>query len=277
MRFLPPSSLQLLIGGTLAALAALLSWRLRWLKGSGAWAAFGLGSIVFGLGGIAWALVLLTFFISSSLLSVLFKKQKSSSDSFYEKGSRRDAGQVLANGFIAGLFVVLHVFLPDSWIPWTGFAAALAAANADTWATELGTLNKRLPILITSGKSVPRGTSGAVSLTGTLAALLGAAAVSAVAWFFSPPDLPPFSPACLPLVAIAGLFGSLVDSFLGAKIQAIYYCPTCHKETEQPLRHSCGTTTRFLKGCVWVDNDWVNLLCTASSALAAILTLSLLY
>lgn len=270
MHFLPPSLLQLLIGGGLAALVAFLSWRLRWLKGSGAWAAFGLGSVVFGLGGIAWSMVLLTFFISSSLLSALFKKQKASPQTFYEKGSRRDAGQVLANGFIAGFFVVLHVFLPDSWIPWTGFTAALAAANADTWATELGVLNKRLPILITNGKPVPHGTSGAVSLTGTLAALLGAVAVSAVAWFFSPADLPPLSPAWLPLAALSGLLGSLVDSFLGAKIQAVYYCPACRKETEKNLLHSCGTTPVLLRGWNWLDNDWVNLFCTASASLLMI-------
>ena len=66
----------------------------------------------------------------------------------YSKGGRRDAAQVLANGGIAGLFVILHNLLPGSWLPWAGFCAAMAAANADTWATELGILNPGKPIKI---------------------------------------------------------------------------------------------------------------------------------
>jgi uncharacterized protein (TIGR00297 family) len=268
---IPASTVQIVAGAVLAAAAALLAWRLRWLKGSGAWAAFGLGFVVFGLGGISWAVVLLTFFITSSLLSLLFRGRKRAAEAGYEKGSRRDAGQVLANGLVAGLFVVAHVFFPDSWLPWTGFAAALAAANADTWATELGVLSKRQPVLVSTGKKVPAGTSGAISLTGTLAAAAGALIIGTVAWFIWPPDAIPSTPWWILLIGVCGLLGSFFDSWLGARFQAVYFCPVCQKETECADKHHCGTATVFLRGQRWLDNDWVNLFCTSIAPIAAIL------
>lgn len=272
---LSPSLMQLLIGGILAAIAAVISWALHWLKGSGALAAFVLGLVVFGLGGLSWAYVLLTFFVTSSLLSVLFKKQKQQIEQSYQKSSKRDAGQVFANGAIAGLFVVAHVFFPDSRLTWTGFVAALAAANADTWATELGILSKRNPILVTTGKPVTAGTSGAVSLTGMIGAGLGSAVVVLVAWLFWPGAVMPATIWWIPLVFACGWIGSLVDSWLGASFQAIYFCPACHKETERETVHDCGTSTEYLRGWRWMDNDWVNLLCTCVSALLALLLILL--
>ena len=271
MHVIPPSTVLLAAGAILAAVAALLAWRLRWLSGGGAWAAFGLGLIVFGLGGIPWATVLLAFFVTSSALSALFRKRKVHAEEAYEKTSRRDAGQVLANGLVAGFFVVLHVFFPDSWLPWTGFAAALAAANADTWATELGVLGKRDPILITNGKSVPAGTSGAISLPGTLAAALGALLIGVTALFAWPMDSIPSGAWWIVLITVCGLLGSLFDSWLGARFQAVYYCSTCQKETEKAVRHTCGAETSYLRGLRWLDNDWVNLFCTSIAPLLALL------
>lgn len=275
MEFLPASTLQLILGLILALAAAFTAWGLKWLSGGGAIAAFILGAVVFGLGGLSWAVVLLVFFVTSSSFSKLFKRSKANPEKFYAKGSRRDAGQVFANGGIAGLFVVAHVFFPDSWLPWVGFVAAFAAANADTWATELGALSRKAPRLISTGKPVEGGTSGGVTLLGTLAALAGSALVVGAAWGFWPGDRPPAQWTQLLVLVLAGLLGSLVDSWLGATVQAIYYCPTCKKETEKTPAHHCGTPTSHLRGWEWLDNDWVNILCTGSGAILAVLALEL--
>src|SRR5438093_5230732 len=49
-----------------------------------------------------------------------------------------------------------------------GPAGALAAAAADTWATEIGAFSPFAPRLITSGRQVPRGTSGGITVLGSL-------------------------------------------------------------------------------------------------------------
>lgn len=266
---------QLLTGAILAGLVGLAAYLGKMLTPGGAAAAAILGTVVFGLGGGSWAVILLMFFISSSLLSFLLKKRKSAAESNYAKGSTRDAGQVLANGGLGGLAVFMQLFFPQSPLPWLLFGAAFAAANADTWATELGVLDPSLPRLITTGKRVERGTSGGVSRVGTLAALTGAAFISLGMLLVSPAGMT--APSIHEklvwalIVLVSGFTGSLVDSILGATLQAMYYCPTCRKETEKYPLHTCGTPTRFIRGWQWMNNDWVNLFCTLSACLAGVI------
>src|SRR5574342_803486 len=141
--------MQILYGFILAILAAYLAHRAHSLNRSGAFAATLVGTTIFGIGGWQWAFLLLTFFITSSALSRAFKKRKQGLSEKFSKGHERDAGQVFGNGGLATLFVALHAFYPGSLVPWVGFAASLAAVNADTWATELGVLNPTPPRLIT--------------------------------------------------------------------------------------------------------------------------------
>lgn len=258
--------MQILLGLALAAIISLLAWHFHSLSADGAVAATGLGTIVFGLGGWTWAVLLLIFFSSSSALTYAFKSRKRTLVEDYAKGGRRDAGQVLSNGGIAGLFVVLHLLYAQATWPWLGFAAALAAVNADTWATELGVLDRFPPRLITNlRKPVSKGTSGGLSVVGTLAALLGSVVVGAAAAAFSTSD----QWLWFGLISVSGLLGSLLDSLLGATVQAMYFCPTDRKETERYPLHSCGTATIHIRGWRWLNNDWVNLACSLGGVLAA--------
>jgi len=264
---------QLLIGFLLAIIVAIAAYRAHSLSRSGALAALLEGTIIFGLGGWQWAVILLIFFVSSSLLSRLFSKRKSKLNEKFDKGSQRDAGQVLANGGIAALFAGLHFFLPDALWPWLAFTASLAAVNADTWATELGVLNPTPPRLITTSKIVEKGTSGGISPGGTLAALAGAGLVAASAQLVRP--VPGFL-LLFSLTTLAGLLGALFDSYLGATVQAIYICPTCNKETERHPLHTCGTTTSLLRGFTWLNNDIVNIGCALTGALLGFVILWLM-
>ena len=125
-------------------------------------------------------------------------------------------GQVIANGGICGAFVLLHLLLPDAeWI-WLGFAGTLAAANADTWGTELGVLSKRQPRLITSLKPVPRGTAGAVTLDGTLASLGGALFIGLLAVLVAPLPSLVDAAARVMLIGLAGLVGAQVRTRISA-------------------------------------------------------------
>jgi Raf kinase inhibitor-like YbhB/YbcL family protein/uncharacterized protein (TIGR00297 family) len=266
------SLLQLPLGIILAAIIAVAAYLVKSLSRSGAIAAFVLGSVIFGIGGISWSILLLAFFISSSGLSKLFKKRKLALDEKFSKGSRRDAGQVAANGAIAGILTILFpLFGGSSWI-WAAFAGALAAVNADTWATELGVLSKSSPRLITTGMTVEPGTSGGISLAGTLAALGGSMFIAIPAVLFQPAgfSLNNWQNLLLFLIiTFSGLAGSMIDSFLGATIQAIYFCSNCQKQTEKHPLHSCGNPTRLIRGNAWLNNDWVNTFCSFSGAILA--------
>lgn len=257
----------LLLGFILGLFIAFLAWRAGALSPSGAWAATAVGGVIFGLGGLPWAFLLLLFFISSSLWSKAFPRRKDPLSEKYAKGSQRDWGQVLANGGLAASLALAHGWRPDQGWLWIAFAAALATVNADTWATELGVFSPSPPRRITSGAVVERGASGGVTPLGYLAALAGAALIAAAAALLSPPTVP--EGKITAAVLLGALAGCTLDSILGATVQAMYYCPGCHKETERHPTHLCGAPTRPLRGWRWLTNDWVNLISSLAGALLA--------
>jgi len=258
--------MQILYGFIPAIIIAYLAYRAHSLSKSGVLAATLVGTVVFGLGGLQWAILLMIFFVTSSGLSRAFKKRKQGLNEKFSKGSERDAGQVFGNGGLATLFVLVYALYPESIVGWLGFAASLAAVNADTWATELGVLNPTAPRMVTDlRKRVEKGTSGGISLFGTLASLFGASIIALpAAWFANNWIL-------FPMIALAGLAGSLFDSLLGATVQAMYFCPTDQKETEKHPLHTCGTETVHIRGWEWLDNDWVNFACSVFGVMVALL------
>jgi uncharacterized protein (TIGR00297 family) len=274
--------LNFFIGMVVGVGIACLAYRAQALNRGGATAAAVLGTVVFGLGGVGWALVMLTFFVSSSGLSKFINASKADAGAEFAKGSKRDAWQVAANGGVGGIlaltyFILLKLSPASGLLPWlwVGFAASLAGANADTWGTELGALNPRRPVLLTNFRRVPAGTSGAVSLVGSLAALAGSALVAGVAvltgrvgWV---PQIQLSDWLVFVIISTAGFIGAWIDSLLGATLQATYYCPTCEKHTEKHPTHNCGAQTARARGLPWLNNDWVNLACTLSAALAGVL------
>jgi uncharacterized protein (TIGR00297 family) len=259
-------------GLLLGALIGYLAWRARSLTSSGGVAAALTGGLIFGLGGVPWAVLLLAFFISSSALSRLGIRRKLVLSEKFSKGSQRDWGQVLANGGLGAILALALVLGINRDGLWFAFAGCMAAVNADTWATELGTFSTALPRLITNGKVVDQGTSGGITFLGYVAATGGAALIGGLAALFSRLATSAGTSWLLTMgiIILSGLVGSTVDSILGGTVQAIYYCPNCKKETERYPQHPCGTETVPLRGWHWLDNDWVNFTCSLAGSLAAL-------
>lgn len=244
---------QLLLAFIFSSLIVALAYWRGSLAQSGAGAALLVGTLIYGFGGWVWGVLLALFFVSSSLLSHYKEREKRAVAEKFDKGHRRDFAQVFANGGVGAMAAVLHAFFPSLlWLPL--FLGAMATVTADTWATELGTLSKRPPRLITSGKIVPVGTSGGISLFGTAVSLTGGLLIGLMAGLLTPNSLLLF----IFIGGIAGLAGSLADSLLGATVQQIYYCDVCQKETEK--KQHCGQPTRPLRGWYWMNNDMVNFL-----------------
>jgi uncharacterized protein (TIGR00297 family) len=183
-----------------------------WLTRRGALAALAVGlATIWGFG---WRglVLLLAFFVTSSLLSA--------------QGGARNERQVIANGGVAALAALVG--------SWAAFAGALAAATADTWASEIGRHSRTPPRLITNGRPVPAGTDGGITLLGTVGGITGAGLIAGLALVVQP--------AVAMAVAVAGVFGMLLDSVLGATVQGAFR---------------------------WLDNDAVNLAATLSGAACA--------
>ncbi len=254
---------QLAAGVLLGTLAALLAQRASMLSSGGAVAAAITGALTFGIGGLAPAVLLVTFFISSSLLSRWNTDRKQSLSERSQKSGRRDEWQVAANGAVPAFLAVGYGLTQDTvWL--VGAAGALAASNADTWATEVGVLAQAKPRLITNLQPVDAGTSGAISLLGSIAALAGGLLIGLVAAPIEG-DI-----SLLYVASTVGLLASMLDSLLGATLQAQYFCSQCDQLTEKHPVHSCGTTTVWIRGWTWLGNDQVNLAASVAGAAFAI-------
>jgi uncharacterized membrane protein len=140
----------------------------------------------------------------------------------------------------------------------------------------LGVLSTTPPRLVTTGRTVMTGTSGAVSGLGLGAAMLGALFIGLCAWALAAGQAALADWILLVPAALAGgLLGAYADSFLGATVQAMYWCPTCRKETERRV-HACGTPTVPQRGRPWVDNEVVNLASAGVGALGGAVVYALL-
>jgi len=241
---------RLVPGLALAAAISILAWRARSLTRGGALTAATVGTLAVAAGW-NWGILLILYFISSSALSHIGRARKERrTASVVAKGGERDTVQVLANGAVFGAAALMMIIAPHVY--WIALGAgSLATSAADTWATEIGTLSRRDPRFVLDGRRVPAGTSGAMSLEGTLAMFVGAAFVGmmmiVLGWTF---------PLAI-RVAFAGIFGAIVDTLLGATLQVRRWCDPCARETEC-ITHNCGAATRRLRGLAWLDNDLVN-------------------
>jgi len=250
------------IGGIVSVLA----WRAGSLTMSGAVAAAAIGGIAVAAGW-PWAVLLLVYFATSTLLSRLGRARKEKlTSSIIAKPGARDAWQVTANGFAFGVAALgslsSYPAPPDSG--WFALAAgALAASAADTWATEIGVLYGGTPRSILNWRPVPPGTSGAVSAIGSLGAVLGSIVIGGLALGLGASAL------VAGAVTVGGLAGALLDSILGATVQSRLWCDRCGVQTEREV-HDCGRPTHPIRGMTWIDNDLVNFLAGLTGGLLAL-------
>jgi len=227
------------------------AYALKSVSRSGYYGGLIMGTLIIFSGGIATLYPLFIFFILSSILSKVIKKEPE----IESKGSERDIIQVYANGLVPLLISLWMYFNPNGdYMPF--FLASVTAAMADTWATELGKLSKRKPVSILTFKTVPTGASGGITLTGTIGSLLGASIFIFCAWLF----FPIYGRLAYGIIA-CGFLGSIIDSILGATIQAKYQSKN-RGIIELPEKDAL-----LIQGYSWINNDMVNLLSTAITPL----------
>jgi uncharacterized protein (TIGR00297 family) len=232
---------RLIAGGFLSAAVACIARRYAALTVSGAWAAAVVGTLLV-LAGWPWLALAGVFFVTSSALTLLEPAQRDGARSSDRAGRRWQ--QVAANGGVAALTAALSA--ATGWPQGFGVAAgAIAAATADTWATELGRWSRTPPRLITTGTPVAAGVSGGVTPAGTAGSVAGALLIAALALALSSLQMRTAGAASssriawTAWIAAAGVTGSLLDSLLGATLEGRWR---------------------------WLDNDAVNVAATTWGA-----------
>ncbi|KAG0243611.1 Transmembrane protein 19 [Actinomortierella wolfii] len=246
--------------------------------------------------------VLLTFYLSSSRLTKYKSQIKKTLEEDHQEGGARTAIQVFSNG-ATGTMIALafqYVFWTTAQRPATLFyndwrASTLlfayighyACCNGDTWSSELGILSKSWPTLITTFKKVPPGTNGGVSTIGLVASLAGGVTIGAVAALsvllqhVRGASLEAIDTRFLIALVIAGasagLFGSLLDSFLGATVQKSNYSSK-KKVITYKKEHDVDDEIKTISGLDILDNHQVNFVSSLIiAALTGYLSLRLLW
>jgi len=201
-------------GALLNGAVAWAGYRARTVSVSGAICGAVIGTLIFaGAGWTGWLLLLATF-AAAVITSRLGLRRKTLLGIAEERGGRRGASNALANTGIAAMAAMLALLTETRDAALLAFAAALAAGGSDTVASEIGKAWGRHAYLISTFRSVPPGTPGAVSIEGTAAGFVGALVLAglAVSLGITP------TAALVPLLLGATL-GSLAESLLGATLE----------------------------------------------------------
>lgn len=240
-----------------STLLALLALRRRSLTPIGSLLAWALCLLIaFGGGWTAFFVLAATFFCT--VAADKLAGSRADPHGLRRKSGRRDAVRVLCNVGVSALAMALYLVSYR-----TAFAVAcagvLAESLADSLASKLGPLSTRAPRDLCTGKPVPTGLSGGVTLLGTGAEALGAAVIAAI-WGAGRQSLREAA-----VVFAAGFLGAMIDSALGSRVQAKFRCPVCDALTERETH--CGTPGVLVSGFRRVTNDTVNLLSNVSALL----------
>lgn len=254
-----------LIGLGISGFIAGLAYVKHSLNLSGFLAATLLGAIIYVFGGMLIWGSLIAFFISSSLITKLNEhKQK-------KHTAGRNYVQVMANGLVAAIFCILYYVLKTE-IFLLAAAVAISTSNSDTWASEIGIMSKGKTWNILNFKVAPKGVSGAISGLGTLASILGAFAIAMV--FVGIYALTQSITLAETLyfgfvITSCGFLGNLIDSYLGALIQAKYRGVDTGTYTEN--RWLPNEKVVLASGLALITNDMVNILSALSASILTVI------
>ncbi|RYH17344.1 DUF92 domain-containing protein [archaeon] len=226
-----------------------------------------------------FGILLLCFYYSSSKLTKLKEDIKAKLEEDYHIGGQRGMVQVFSCSLLAVIVAAVYYRLigeesnasfgnftnskPIELLSMSldrnylaaqlacAYVAHFATANGDTWASEVGILAQSKPRLITSVfmREVPPGTNGGMSFLGTLASAAGGGFIGLVYYVLAPLYMGSGSQLWMIFYAtLCGLLGSVVDSLLGATLQATYYSKqdkkilkSIHSVRKDPSsQHICG-------------------------------------
>jgi uncharacterized protein (TIGR00297 family) len=218
-----------------------------------------ISSLFIWLDKIAFLIVIFLMFATSSLLTKFRQNKKGEFKMVIAKPGSRDYIQAVCNlGAATGIMLLWHFTREDYFM--AAFIGSVAAANADSWASEIGGLSKKQPVMITNFKPVAKGISGGVTLTGILGGIAGAFFISfsgLVFFYLLENNMATEMTSLFFSSFFAGAAAFISDSYLGSWLQALYL-----DEKNLLTENSSASGVKLIKGWKWMNNDLVNLITT---------------
>ncbi len=200
-----------------------------------------LGVLVWGTLGWRGYVVVVFYFLVGSGFTFVGMEQKEAEGIAEERSGIRGAGNVWSSALTATICAIATLFFPSPLkeLFVLGYVASFCTKLSDTTASEVGKAYGKTTYLITTLKSVPRGTEGAVSLEGTLAGAIASVILAIIAW-------------AIGMISSIGIIWCVIAAFIATTIESLI-----------------GATleSRF----TWLTNDIVNFINTVIGAIAAIL------
>jgi uncharacterized protein (TIGR00297 family) len=210
-------ALDLATGAIVSAPLAVIAWRSRSVTANGAIVGLIIGSVVYASVYLAGLAVLGVALILTLVSSRFRKDDKRQTALARGPHDRRGVGNILANCLVgtagAALEPLTSVWLPELTSVW--FVAGIAAGASDTVASEIGKAFGGRTYVFPSGQRAAPGTPGAVSLTGSVAGVIGAALIVVPAlllWLIPGEFLVPIVVACT--------CGAFLESALATRFEA---------------------------------------------------------
>ena len=228
-------------------------YRKNHLSLSGFLSASLMATLITGLGGLSYLIPIIIFFISSTVISKLGQSTK------HKSSINRSVSQVISNGGIPLLICIINHFYQYD-ILYLAFLASVAAANSDTWGTEIGKFSNVKPVDIISRITLRKGESGGVTNVGLLGSVIGSFLICISGYLFINNLKYVF------LISISGFFGAIFDSILGSTLQGRFISGDGLKISEEKKDNNY-----LITGVNIFNNDAVNLCCTLSAPIFLLL------
>lgn len=183
-----------------------------------------LGIILWGTLGWRGYLVMMFYFLVGSAVTKVGMAQKEAAGIAEKRSGARGPENVWGSALIATICALGAYSFASFPSPWAftivslfllGYVASMSTKLSDTCASEVGKAYGKHTFLITNLQPVARGTEGAVSLEGTLAGLVGSAAIATLAW-----GLGVIRPLDIGICVIAAFVATNLESVIGATLQS---------------------------------------------------------
>ena len=200
-----------------------------------------LGILVWGTLGWQGYLIVMLFFLCGSAITFVGIERKEAEGIAEERSGTRGAGNVWGSALAATICAIATLFVPApiKQLFVLGYVASFCTKLSDTTASEVGKAYGKTTYLITTLKSVPRGTEGAVSLEGTIAGIFASVVLAVIAWLIG-------------MISSIGIIWCIVAAFIATTIESLI-----------------GATLESRLS--WLTNDLVNFINTVIGAIVAML------